>query len=338
VLVFVNRHLTARYLVDALEQKFGGFVRVGCTVEAGTNRSQLKTVTQRAEDLRKFSPRSHNFAISEEYNILICTDADGIGVNLQDADTLVNYDLPDGADELFQRAGRILRMTENPDRVIHIYTLVPALIDQKNINSIAQQNIRNRFDQITKRHDKSRQILGSGVLTPNERTEIVLDNDLDVIQLARDSGLFADIGGLGAESTLRHTAILEQYRDRARLLPPYLLSARGYNETEWRMFVLLKHEDIFYPILYNMTRGLLESQEDFEMLDLIACNSTEPRAMVNAEAVEHFANYAAQSWCKREKLSIENIQKICAMCLVPFGKAEELINLFKNAQQLQDER
>ena len=71
VLVFVNRQLTARYLVDALEQKFNGFVRVGCTVEAETNRPQLKTVTQRAEDLRKFSPRSHDIVISEEYNIRV---------------------------------------------------------------------------------------------------------------------------------------------------------------------------------------------------------------------------------------------------------------------------
>ena len=162
----------------------------------------------------------------------------------------------------------------------------------------------------------------------------MLDNDLDVIQLARDSGLFDDIGGLGAESMLRHTAVLDQYHDRAVLLPPYLLSARGYTEAEWRIFVLLKHEGIFYPILYNMTRELLEPQEDFEVLDLIACNSSESRATVNAEEVEHFANYAAQIWCKQEKLSIDDVHKICAMCLVPLGKAEELINLFKNAQQL----
>ena len=70
------------------------------------------------------------------------------------------------------------------------------------------------------------------------------------------------------------------------------------------------------------------------MLDLIACNSSESRATVNAEEVEHFANYAAQIWCKQEKLSIDDVHKICAMCLVPLGKAEELINLFKNAQQL----
>ncbi|WP_366145953.1 MULTISPECIES: C-terminal helicase domain-containing protein [unclassified Nostoc] len=57
------------------------------------------------------SPRSHNYKANREYDVLICTDADGLGVNLQDADTVVNYDPPEGADELFQRAGRVLRMT-----------------------------------------------------------------------------------------------------------------------------------------------------------------------------------------------------------------------------------
>lgn len=337
VLIFVNRHLTARYLVDALVETFGGFVRVGCTIDAGTSRPQLKPVHQRAEELKKFSPHSHNVEVSEEYQVLICTDADGIGVNLQDANTLVNYDLPEGADEIFQRAGRILRMTHDPDRIVHIYTFVPRLLDQQHVRSDVQNRIWSLFDQITKRHDKSRQVLGAGVLAANERTEIVLDNEFDVVQLARDSGLVDDIGGLGAESMLRHTALLEQYRDRSFTLPPYPLSARSYTKSEWRMFVLLIHDQVPYPIVYNISEKVLERHEDFEVLDLIACNEKEQRATVNAEAVEHFANYAVQVWCKQNSIPIDKAQKVCALCLVPPEKAEELTNIFKDAQRLQDE-
>ena len=335
VLIFVNRHVTARYLVDALEQAFGGFIRIGCTVETGSTRPQLKSVQQRAEELKKFSPRSHKAKVSEEYQILICTDADGIGVNLQDANTLVNYDLPDGADELFQRAGRILRMTHDPDRVMHIYTFVPALLDQQDAHSVVQRRIRTLFDQITKRHDKSRQILGAGVLSSNERAEIDLDNDLDIAELGRDSGAVEDIGGLGTESMLRHTAVLEQYRDRTLTLPPHCLSARAYSGADLRVFVLFVYDQVAYPVVYNISKKAVEKYEDFEVLDLIACGEEEQRATVNAEAIEHFANHAVQLWCKRNQVSIEEVSKTCALCLVPPDKAAELTNLFKDAQGLQ---
>ena len=228
-------------------------------------------------------------------------------------------------------------MTHDPDRIMHIYTLVPTLLDQQPVRSDAQNRIRNLFDQITKRHDKSRQVLGAGVLAANERTEIVLDNDFDVVQLARDSGLFDDIGGLGTESMLRHTALLEQYRDRAFTLPPYPLSARSYADPEWRMFVLIIHYQIAYPIVYNISKKVLERHVDFELLDLIACDEKEQRAPVNAEAVEHFANYAVQVWCKQNTVPVDEAQKVCALCIVPPDKVEESTNLFKNAQQIQNE-
>ncbi|NOT05901.1 MAG: DEAD/DEAH box helicase family protein [Anaerolineales bacterium] len=125
VIIFVNRHLTALYLLNALNQLFIGKIKVGCTVELGKDGTRLGK--NRPETLKKFSPLSHNLASNEvsdeEYNVLICTDADGVGINLQDADTVVNYDPPDSADVLFQRAGRVLRMTDDPGRIVHFYRL-----------------------------------------------------------------------------------------------------------------------------------------------------------------------------------------------------------------------
>lgn len=161
-IVFVGRHLTALYLARALAETFGNQLSLGCTVEPGDLGPRLKANPYRSEILKQFSPRSHNnYAVDREYNVLVCTDADGIGVNLQDADTIINYDPPEGADVLFQRAGRVLRMTANSERIVNFYTLVPTIIDDPQNQSRVQDVIHAIFNRITQRHDKSQQILGS---------------------------------------------------------------------------------------------------------------------------------------------------------------------------------
>ena len=63
------------------------------------------------EVLRNFSPRSHNRAIvGGEIDILIATDCLSEGQNLQDCDTVLNYDIHWNPVRLVQRFGRIDRI------------------------------------------------------------------------------------------------------------------------------------------------------------------------------------------------------------------------------------
>ncbi len=87
---------------------------------------KLKSSARRGEILEAFSPLSHSLSSDEaKVDILVRTDADGIGVNLQDANIVVNYDLSLGADVLVQRLGRVLRVTPKRDRDIYVFTFVP---------------------------------------------------------------------------------------------------------------------------------------------------------------------------------------------------------------------
>lgn len=335
VLIFVARLFTARYLADKLEYLFLNQLNIGCTVDPGRLQPQLKNAKQRAEVLKMFSPRSHKYKPSTEYDILICTDADGIGVNLQDANVLVHYDPPFGADTLFQRVGRILRMTNDPNRVLYIYTFVPSLIDQKADASRVHQDVYDIFDRITHRHDASRQILGAGVLSRDEDAEMTLDDEWDIAQLARDSELLKDVGGIGVESRLRHIAMLEKQYERATQIPHYLQSARASIGPHSLMFVLVEYEGKYYPIVYNLTKQSMEELRDFEVLDQIFCTEEEPRASIPVDAIEHLASLAVRIWCKNKTIDVDHVDKICAMILVPQGKAHEIANLFKSAQLLE---
>src|SRR5262249_51633375 len=110
----------------------------------------------------------------------------------------------------------------------------------------------------------------------------------------------------------------------------YLLSARGYKRQRTRVFVLLKHEHDYYSIIFNISSQQIEILKELEILDMIACEVSEPRATVNPEAIEHFVNQAAQVWCKQAGVPIDQVSKICGMCLVPDGEAKEIENLFKS--------
>ena len=142
VLVFVERLCTATFVEQALQDYFGDIVKIGCTVRMTSTKHELKKPVYRRELLKQFSPKSHRHSTKHELEVLICTDADGIGINLQDANVIVNYDPAEGADTLFQRAGRVLRFTDDPNRIVYLYMLVPSNIPKQPTRSDALMRIR----------------------------------------------------------------------------------------------------------------------------------------------------------------------------------------------------
>ncbi|MFX1340722.1 MAG: DEAD/DEAH box helicase [Promethearchaeota archaeon] len=69
--------------------------------------------TQRAETIKKFW---------EEKDILLSTDAGSEGINLQVANTIINFDLPWNPMRIEQRIGRVYRLTQKSDKV-YIFNL-----------------------------------------------------------------------------------------------------------------------------------------------------------------------------------------------------------------------
>lgn len=335
VIVFVNRFSTAIYLAEELERAFGKRLNIGCTVERGRKRLQLKSSQYRAETLQKFSPKSHNYSLTEEeYNLLICTDADGVGVNLQDANTLVNYDPPLGADVLFQRVGRILRMTDDAERIIHIYTFLPSIVDEATNGSNVQKKICDLFERLRQRQEKSGgvSILGTKILSPNERDAVTLDTDSEIEELLRESEEVNELDSQDGNSYLRHISLLEKkgMRERAENIRDFIYSARGYAQSEPRMFVLLKHGGNYYPVLYNISRETIELIDEFETLDLLECDETEEKASISIDKIESEALKAVEAWRVGKEFSIDDITRICGLYLTPTQEANKVKNIFGN--------
>lgn len=128
VIVFSEQLATVAYLETALAQ-LRPQLKVGCTVKMQTPGSyKMKNRREIDKILAAFAPIAQQTKRAVgNYDILLTTDAFGVGVNLQDAQVVVNYDLAWTPIEPAQRAGRILRFWPSP-RSIEVYVYKPVFI------------------------------------------------------------------------------------------------------------------------------------------------------------------------------------------------------------------
>jgi superfamily II DNA or RNA helicase len=109
MILFTEHKDTLNYL----ERKIGhgplGNPAAITTIHGGVNRDERRK-------------RQEMFRSHPEVRVLIATDAAGEGVNLQNANLMVNYDLPWNPNRLEQRFGRIHRIGQN--QVCHLWNLV----------------------------------------------------------------------------------------------------------------------------------------------------------------------------------------------------------------------
>jgi len=321
VIVFVDRLATAFYLKTKLTTVLPG-TRIGCTVgeQKADGRFPLVSAKERKDMVCRFSPvsnRVENFNPKDEFDLLICTDADGIGLNMQDACVVVNYDLPYTADELFQRAGRVLRMTDDPQRTIFLYTLVPKCRDAK--TSVAQM-IDGVLEKLTKRHNASTALLGGKVIAGED----------EIISLASEEDLaqFAKMVHSPLEATMDlpnpvvgHIAFFERNKHRVGNIAEVTLSAKEYAMEEPRVVLVVWFEQKYHLICYNVVTEQCEKKGVTEILDMICSQSeTEDKVFINAtKVVEKESISAMQAWLTDRGTTDEanGCLRVCSIYLDP---------------------
>ena len=110
LIVFTEHRDTLNYLLLRIRDTLGSEQAV-VTIHGGTNR----------DDRRKIQEAFRN---DPDVLVLVATDAAGEGVNLQNANLMVNYDLPWNPNRMEQRFGRIHRIGQR--EVCHLWNLVAA--------------------------------------------------------------------------------------------------------------------------------------------------------------------------------------------------------------------
>ena len=115
-IIFSQSKETAKYLYCELSRR--GLKRIGLATGGMDNIQQT---------IKSFSPRSNNTSINpkDEVSFLIATDVLSEGQNLQDCNTVINYDLPWAIIKLIQRVGRVDRIGQESDEIL-CYCFMPS--------------------------------------------------------------------------------------------------------------------------------------------------------------------------------------------------------------------
>jgi superfamily II DNA or RNA helicase len=223
LIIFTEHKDTLNYLVARIQNMLGNLNAVR-TIYGGTNRDERRKIQE-------------EFRNDPEVVVLIATDAAGEGVNLQNANLMVNYDLPWNPNRLEQRFGRIHRIGQT--EVCHLWNIVA---NQTREGEVFQK----LFDKI----EIEREALGGKVFDVlGEAFDNVSLKDLLVqaIRYGEDPEVRARMnqvieGALDAEhlkEILRRNALVEQHmgleqlyavkeemeKAEARKLQPYFIRA-----------------------------------------------------------------------------------------------------------------
>jgi hypothetical protein len=251
--------------------------------------------------------------VADPVDVLICTDADSIGVNLQDASSVISYDPPGTAETLFQRAGRILRMTADPDRDVYLYSFIPNVLYRADRTELTEK-VAEVFARLRRRHDKAAAILRTAAFSEWD-ADLTLDADIP----------FEALGDAVADEDARrlplseHLVVLEQNRRHARELRAPLHSAKAYSGRDERLVAVVQVAGEAWIVVYNLRYQQIEELDELEAISLLACAAGCQPAPVTFERVESIANAAIVAWAESRNLPLANVVKVCAVLLKPVG-------------------
>lgn len=336
VIVFTERHATGVYLQESLNKAMPT-LRVANVSKRVDGTYDLKDFENEVQPLiAGFAPiANRELAATYEdegkkiksYDVFITTDAFSTGVNLQDASMVISYDLAWTPDVIIQRAGRVLRLWQEP-RLVSLFVFVgdfQADLHRKGETAKLEKRLRD----LATRGENAQKFSEIPIIPTVDEARFESLGDLSKVEI-EDLGKI-DLSEIeefpGQSSFLRHLTVLKQNMVQAKRLPDDIVSAKVYQGKKRKLFLLLKHEDLFYPILYDIDTETIESTTEDSLLDLIRCDPKTPTAeKADINFIDLQAQKCRNMWLENQSTRIDGskVERICAMYLLPNNEAISL--------------
>lgn len=331
VVIFTRRHSTAAYLENAIkdllpDSSVATPIRLLNPLEYGTYEDDKVQ-----KMIESFAPISNGIKPSSNgINILILTNAQSTGINLQDANVVINYDLAWTPDVILQRTGRIMRFWKEP-RQVHIYAFIGIFEKHDPKLPYDSSRVSKQLASLAARSKEAQEIAEVPILPESERQRITSLGKFSRVTLA-------DMGELdatevedysGGSPFLKHITALIQNQERADNLADDINSAKLYDGEHEIVYLLIRHQDEFEWLVFNVSLNQLEEWSNDKLLEAIACNEDESVAVVDKETLETVAQSMRNDWCKRNNVPSGKVERICAMYLKPRNKEDSLNDLVK---------
>lgn len=305
VVVFTYFKDTARYLYRELRQD-GAFLQALGHTRLSITDSGIKP-HERKDRIIRFAPKAHDHreiqGTDQEIDLLTSTDVLSEGQNLQDADTVVNYDLHWNPVRMVQRAGRIDRIGSEYD-VVHSYNFIPEDALESLIRLM--QRLRERLEAINR----------AGLLDTPVLGELPTPQDFNALRriAQADQSIWAELDSF---SELDFGEFLQQElldflkrvgEEKLKALPPGVGTGKKAPDGRHGLFVHLKGGSQHFWLFYDSNaRRFLERK--LEVIRLVRCSENEPAVQpdfdvypVIEQAKRHVAGRLRQARVKVSRL------------------------------------
>jgi len=228
---------------------------------------------ERKDRIIRFSPVSNSHpeikGTDKEIQILVSTDVLSEGQNLQDADTVINYDLPWNPIKIVQRIARLDRLG-SPYDLIHAYNFFP----EDELDSILNllRRLYKKLDEINRSVGLDASVLGE---TPNPKDfgyiRAIFESKKEVIDELEEISEIA-IGEFLKEEILKY--IKSEGTKKIQKIPNGVGSGIK-REGKKGVFVAFKDSERHYWCFYDIENDKIIDNR-LECIRLIRCDKNEP--------------------------------------------------------------
>lgn len=294
VIVFTQFTDTINYLVDAFEQ-FQDEGQIPNDVEFASATSDSSNVEA---TIQRFAPEANDARDevdpSEEIDLLFATDVAGEGVNLQDANLVINYDLHWNPLRLIQRIGRVDRLGSAHDH-IYAFNFLPETQLEEELGIV--ERVEQRVQEIGR-------ILGEDgdILSPEDdinqsyMEDIYADEDIEKLEDDVNEMLGSD-DLIGPASDLQD--LKREYPDFLDWLEERdgIRSAMAWDREYDGVVIVYRQGEYTTPYLVAFPpegTESLQSEEKDTIVETVACPVEEPVAEVDSETFDERYERAVQ--------------------------------------------
>lgn len=318
-IIFVERHATAFYLEKAINHLLPSIGIASVTEQKKVDNYGLKNRKMVENLIFDFAPISNRKESKNQYDVFITTDAYGVGVNLQDASVIVNYDLAWTSVEPDQRAGRILRFWSKP-RLISLYAFIPTFtVESEFWNETIK--VKRRWLNLINRHEKSKLITDLPTISMQKQFRVDMPSHAGKKSIEKIGEI--DVRNFEEETAsseiFHHTAVLVKFREQAKEIPDDILSAKTYEGDFPMFYTLLNHNEKYVWVLFDVKhKRILDRKKDIDLLNLIHVEENTPIAAIDPIVIEKIADKCINKWCIQSGIKEDEVLRICSMLMVPY--------------------
>lgn len=234
--------------------------------------------------VERFAPESNEarekIDPDEELDLIVSTDVTSEGLNLQDANVVINYDIHWNPLKLIQRIGRVDRLGTEHETIYAVNFLPETTLDEE------LELVRKVGDRV----NEINRVLGADGKVLNEEDQLnrsfmedIYEGDMREVEEYEREVLLGEDNVSGAVNDLRRISEKDpDLLDRVKAMDG-VRSALGWEEDHDGVFVLCQVGEYVNPYLVSFEGGepeiVLANQET--VLDVIACEHDEEPADVD---------------------------------------------------------